>query len=329
MFALGLYRKFKINRPLADEDVKGHVNQQVHIPFQQSELVDDMAFIRLNSTYLEVADVYYKDRGVYALVGWVFFLLTFGGWICFWWSSYIHSFAIGFIIFFNVVLILDMLFCSLFIYKESFSLTHFPIRFNRRKRLIHLFHLNGRVKNYAWDDIYFTIKSSFEGYGGKQWYLCGHILAEDGITIRESFSVSMYDSRRENVVRFWELVRRYMEAPDGVKQAADIAWCFLPVAEKRESFGFGLCVLLVRGRHWLTQLLMLPFAFLQAFTRWFCMHTSKIPRWPDEVEQQCRVETGDKYNYDSNSVDMKRYWRFLFHWRWKEYTSVTGRKWKL
>jgi hypothetical protein len=41
--------------------------------------------------------------------------------------------------------------------KESFAYTHYPMRFNRKTRTVHVFRPNGTVLSVPWDQLYFTL----------------------------------------------------------------------------------------------------------------------------------------------------------------------------
>ena len=36
--------------------------------------------------------------------------------------------------------------------------------------------------------------------------------------------------------------------------------------------------------------------------RWIAMQTSKVPRWPQEIEEACRIEPGDPWVRDATTV---------------------------
>lgn len=331
MFNLGLTKKFKKNLHLDNEDREGYLEKKKRLDINQRDLMDDMSLIKLNSTYMEVVDAYYKERGIFTLVYGGCFLCMLIGLVTICSTIYNKPEYNGTsdYVFFSFVSLPILGVCLFGIFKESFIWTHFPIRFNRERKLVHVFHVNGKVKTYEWDKVFFTIKSIYIGYEGRKWYLCAHILAEDSSTILDTFIVSMYASKEIYVKRFWEYVRRYMEEKDGVKEVADISGWFLPIAKRRESFGFGLRTLMLRWGSWFLIIPFSPFIFIQAIARWFSMCTSKIPHWPVEVEEQCVIADNDPYNFDSHSLDMKWHWRYLLTWRIKELTAVTGKKWKV
>ncbi|WP_413496483.1 DUF6708 domain-containing protein, partial [Morganella psychrotolerans] len=89
--------------------------------------------------------------------------------------------------------------------------THYPIRFNRKTRMVYAFRTDGTIISAPWDTIYFTsglgrFKAPTEGY-----YLSGHILSDDKKTIIDTFCLPESDIYKEDLIPHWEFIRRYME----------------------------------------------------------------------------------------------------------------------
>ncbi len=315
--------KFPINRYLDYEDLGNHLRQGQRIDsISQQELMSDLSVIKLNSTFLEVVDVHYKDRGFISFT--VLFYCTL---VLYFLIDTLFS-LFGFDWFPVTLFIFALLFILFFLKYEFFIYTHYPIRFNRKKQLVHLFRINGQVQTIPWQDIYFTIKREKpDGLSPMMWYLCGHILDKDKITVIDTFTVSMYAPKKIYVMRFWELIRRYMEDKKGVKEVADISSWFLPISEQKEPFGIGFRMLTMRTG-FMGSIILLPVNLAQAFARWLSFKTSKIPQWTPEVEAECIIDKDDPYNFDCHSVDMKWYWRYLLFWRYTESIAVTGKRWK-
>lgn len=314
---------FRVNRYLDNDDlynrlVQGYRRDEI----KQKDLMNDLSIIKLNSTFLEVTDAHYKDRGFVSLVVLFFFVLEFYFLVDMLFLSSIYEW-------FGVTLSLSLLIMTPFFLKfECFIYTHYPIRFNRKKQLVHLFRINGEVQTVPWKDIYFAMRREKpDGLTPNMWYLCGHLLAEDGITVIDTFTVSMYAPKKIYVLRFWELIRRYMEDKNGVKEVADISSWFLPINERKEPFGIGLWMLTMRCG-FIGSIIMLPVNIAHAAARWLTFQTSKIPQWTPEVEALCHISEYDPYNFDCHSVDMKWRWRYLLFWRYKYGIAVTGRRWK-
>jgi hypothetical protein len=184
--------------------------------------------------------------------------------------------------------------------KESFAYTHYPIRLNRKTRMVHVFRTNGTVLSVPWDEVFFCLGPLPQNI----WEIQGHILDKDKITVRETFAFMLAGSgkyeRDHNLPRYWEFVRRYME--DGPATLLDDVKICLPIVDKRESFSFGF-----HRTHF--DVGAIPF-ILQAFIlliylviypgRYIAMRTSKIPQWPQEIEAVNVVEPNDPYFRDAS-----------------------------
>ena len=298
---VGLIFKYPVNRPLAqfEKDLQLKPKEKLKIePFYQ------LSVIRMNSTYLESIDKFYSWKG--ALTGFLLIpIVMFAGFL-----GYIAIDAIpqistsddGRFYFWAIAgvsaLVLPFLYWLVrLLHKESFAWTHYPIRLNRKTRMVYVFRTNGTVLSVPWDEVIFTLG----GAGGsgliQNWDLRGHVLDKDGNTVQESFTFSMVSNNKDDLYQLWEFIRRYMEEgpQDLYKQ---VEFC-MPVSEKRESYFFGLKRLIVnfKGQPFL-QTMMMPFFLLYSIGRVFSMWTSRIPKWPQEAENACRVEPGDPYIKD-------------------------------
>ncbi|EMC8778497.1 hypothetical protein VMZ82_001318 [Providencia rettgeri] len=315
--------RFPIDRFLDSDDLGNHLRQGQRIErMDQQDLTSDLSLIKLNSSFLEVTDVHYKNRGFLA-----FTILFFSILILYFLVNTLFS-PFDFDWFPVTIFSLGLLFMLCFLKIECFIYTHYPIRFNRKKQLVHLFRTNGAVQTIPWKDIYFTLRQEKpDGLSPKEWYLCGHILDADKLRVIDTFTVSMCSPYKEEVLRFWEFVRRYMEDKKGVKEVAEISHWFLPINEQKESLGLGFRMLNMRvGR--IGAILLFPLHILQAPARWLSFQTSKIPQWTSEVEADCQIEDNDPYQFDCHSVDMRWHWRHLLFWRYAESNAVAKNRWK-
>ncbi|MBV4412386.1 hypothetical protein J0B02_06040 [Enterobacteriaceae bacterium YMB-R22] len=303
-----LHLKFTVDRVLSREELANHrgLYQGSRYPYSERELMDNMQLIRMNSTYLETVDVHYRERGAFTFASLLFVGIF----------SYFFLYSL---IFFGIlksdwVLVLISFLIStpviaLFTWggsRECFKYTHYPIRFNRRRQEIHLFRNNGEATTYSWNDIFFTrVLRKPHGFSSNMWYLCGIIFAEDKITVRDMFTVSFYGPEEEYVYRFWELVRRYMEDEEGVREVADGVGWFLPIVKRREPFWLGFRMQMIQ--YGWAAIPMSPCVLLESVGRWVSFRTSKIPQWPEEIEARCEIAPEDPYNFDSSSVDELRW----------------------
>ena len=302
----GLFGPYPIDRPLTAQERERQLVQKQPLDLKES---DDLSVIRFNSTYMEVVDKWFPLRGIFtslslggaALIGYFFvaILLAFvaapdqveGSWF---WSVVLCIIAAPFFWLMWV-----------FFRKDNFLFTHYPIRFNTRGRVVHVFRTNGTVVSVPWESIFFCMVGVRNTAAQpKNWEIQGHLLGDDGITVKETFalpSTGVGDGDRDQLLRYWEFVRRYME--DGA-QAVErhVSWC-LPIARQRERFTDGF-----HRMHSFAAALPLPLMifllliYLSTFPgRWISMRTSKLPEWPLDVESVCTVAPNDPYGRDAST----------------------------
>ena len=304
----GLIGKFKVNRFLTQEEKDHQLHQKRRLaanPHYQ------FCVIKLNSTYLESADKWYGKKGFLNLIA-VVLLLLFG---CFLAPMAIELLLEGFgiipqktsednILAYGSVLtaMLFPMFALLFwlLKKESFAFTHYPTRYNRKTGMVHVFRVDGSILSVPWKDIYFTMAQVDHVH--KYWNIFGHVLAKDGVTVLDSFALSISEIVSPDgllmLQSHWEFIRRYMEdGPESI--SGQVQFC-LPISEQRESFTFGMHRLLANnstnspGSFALT-LASMPLDIVTAPFRYFGIRTSKIPQWPTVIDAECAVEIGDPY----------------------------------
>lgn len=306
----GLVDPFPINRPLETWEFDFRRPQNTRT--RSRPLCQGMV-IRMNSTYLECVDKFYSWKGVATTLA-LSAIVPFGGGSLYMfldeilkWST--HSaqkqLEAGLFLVFLVIVsfIMLRLFVPLFL-KESFGLTHYPIRFNRKTRMVHVFRLDGTVMTEAWDKLLFVPAM----VGNNEWEIHGHRLSEDRKTVLDTFSlpyISAMDDESESplVYSFWEFVRRYMEEPEELPALADQVLYPMEIPNRRESWWGGFTRLLENdGQFWVIGLIALPFTIPVSFGRWFAIHTSRLPKWPAKIEAECAVDPDDPYIRDAKHL---------------------------
>ena len=291
---------YKVNRPLGEDEIRDHLPQKEP---SRSAPWNQLTVIRMNSTFLECMDKMHGGRGTMAGFAIVSAPLVFGLIKAPFWflSTTLNAPAEKFNegLFFTLAsfFILSLL-LALYIFVlrlEFFRYTHYPTRFNRKTRMVHVFRHNGKVLSVPWDKVYFTLAYCVAGY----WEVVGHILSEDGKTVLDTFSLSTRSLRddwnpKTTLYQQWEFVRRYME--NGPQELyRDIPVVF-PIDKKRESFTLGTKRFFANFAHWpLAMIIFSPALLLGSIGRWIALRTCKIPRWPDEVEAESQIEPGDPY----------------------------------
>jgi len=196
------------------------------------------------------------------------------------------------VIAFSLLLIVTIaLLCS-----ESFNYTHYPMRFNRKTRMVHVFlpFKKGRIFTVPWDALFFTCSTKKTDLS---FNIIGHKLSEDGNTILETFMLPCHsDWTCESRYLQWEFVRQYMEGDDRkVAELANMISEVPGVAERRENVyeSYRQARAIFSGQSYVLAFLFSPLTLMATIGRQIAMWTSKKPRWPDEIEATCQVSPDD------------------------------------
>jgi len=307
----GLVSKYPTKRQLTDAELALRLDQKICASLNPHY---QLCVIKLNSTYLESVDKWFGWKGMISAVSIIvicmFSMLYFGlvhvaltreevGAV----SNEDLLVLIG-----AAVMIFPVLGVALWALKrESFSYTHYPMRFNRKTRMIHVFRTNGTVLSISWDKVFFTM-GHLELWN--EWEVRGHVLEPDNTTVSETFALSYIGSlhpshsvnagihslpAKDFVRAHWEFIRRYMEdGPEAVSE--QIQFC-MPVDINRETFRGSIERIFanVAGAPFLIYWMLFPICLVVSLFRLFAMFTSKIPQWPDELEANNRVDPSDPY----------------------------------
>jgi hypothetical protein len=312
----GIIRKYPINRRLTDAEISHQLRQN------QRQNVDphyQLSVIEMNSTYLETVDKWFAWKGyLTAVILTALLTVVLGiGFVAFEAflmgiqgtgmaaknpNSFVWSGVGMFVLFFVPAVAI----CVWLLRKDSFTFTHYPIRFNRKDRMVHVFRTNGTILSAPWDQIFFTL-----GHMGQwnEWEVRGHVLDVDRVTVKETFALSFVDSipappggadqwrgtKEDSVSAHWEFVRRYME--DGPQAVSDQIQFCMPVASKKESAkgSFERMFANMSGAPIIAFIVMCPFLLLFSVGRLIAMRTSKIPVWPREILASSPIPDEDPY----------------------------------
>jgi hypothetical protein len=178
---------------------------------------------------------------------------------------------------------------------DSFTYTHYPIILNRKTRMVHAFKVDGTVLSAQWDKVYFCLAALKRN----AWEIQGHVLADDGETVLDTFSFSpnmMSGHYRDKLKPHWEFIRRYMEEGPAVVSEGEqvlgrgIEFC-LPIAKQREPFWCAF------HRMWASYglLMSLLINVICYPGRYIAMMTSNIPQWPADIAAQNTIPENDPY----------------------------------
>lgn len=291
----GLIQKFKVNRSLTEEERRLRLDQRKRLEIQPEH---QLSVIRMDSTVLELVDLYFAWKGALTTVVVVasFLLVWMIGdmaHVTFTTPGRIDS-DWPYLLPLGLLVLGALLFFGWVCHFECFRYTHYPLRFNRKTRKVHVFRTDATVLTADWDKLFFCLGRCYQQ---RHWTIQGHVLAADGTTVLETFSFpqpAFGEKERELLRHTWEFVRRYMdEGPAPLLAQTPVV---LPIADKREGFRFGW-----HRTHAIWTLLLLPVYVLFYPGRWIAMRTSKIPRWPKEVDAQSGVAADDRCVRDAST----------------------------
>jgi hypothetical protein len=268
----------------------------------------DHTTISINSVFLEAVDKFYPWRGVIALFFVPLFLLAVFGCASMLWTGLAQpteallreplwlrvgvSLLVGGVMFGGTAFFL----AKFVLLGEVFAYTHYPVRLNRRNRMVYVFrsHRSGGVLAVKWDDVFWQLApcDKTPKFGGMvfEHEIRGHVLDADGKTVRDTFSLGR-TSNACGAKAQWEHFRQYMQGGPAQIGPQEL----LPIAHKRESFWFGLWA---AAREWDVNaaLLLLASPLWASFglARTLAMLTCRRPRWPADVEAACALPEAEK-----------------------------------
>lgn len=278
------------------------------------------SLIRFNSTFLEMIDRRFRQRGmVLTCLAMLAVLVFLAAWV----YLVVDSVASrdgaappgfdGFFVFVTVVLAAGVgVVTWLVLAKDFFTFTHYPIRFDRRTRMVHAFFgaREGGVASVPWDEAFFHVGRTGGADSGGEGGLCDircHVVDADG-AIRRTFAVGHYFDEEAKVLAEWEFIRRYMEdGPEGVFEEPRVdpavygASLVVPtrridlsvVPSLRNCYDW---VVMAMPQAWFgARLWLMPLYGPLALCRWSVMSSCRAPTWPRSVDPGAAPEPADPH----------------------------------
>jgi hypothetical protein len=246
--------------------------------------------IHLDATRLEYLDRFFLLRG-WALLGGGFlalFCVTLGALGIYGFLQSSHGEVEP--VFWGIVIVAlmfglpSLVVLKLFVLKDVFRYTHYPVRFNRANRTVYVF--TGGAKGYVevpFDEAFFFIHEdgSSAANNARSYDLRMHIL-RDGTVIHTVAIGSDGGGSPGIVLAHWEMIRRFMD--EGIA-----ALPFPPLgifASSRVSVKNALVVPFAALPGVLSWILS-PFLIVIGLCRYIALATSRRPIWPSSVDAAC------------------------------------------
>lgn len=298
----GWYNPFEVGRLLSNDERKAKLYRR-----SQAGVIPDPygGLVSFNSTYMEFVDRRDRLRGMFGttFVGiFVIAVLIGGGGLIF----YLLNMKVNNIspwLFFGAPAMMALLLVAFAwlswkyqFAKDVFTYTRYPIRFNRKNRMVYIFCGEGeKIKTVSWEDVFWHI-----GRGYQDNFLIdlrGHILDLD--EVKYTFSVGHYtdDSQREKLYALWEFIVRYMDnSPEEVfedpldryidhSKSKSLKNCYITVFSS-------MWLPAIYFRYWIF-MIFYPIVYMLTIGRWLTLKSCMDPVWPDYVVEQCGIEEDD------------------------------------
>ena len=245
---------------------------------------------KFNSTYVEFVGRQFRLRGSFGIMlAFICSMLSLVGAVCapIFILARTHEIFYAILFMSFIFLIASVLFWWLGPRFDFFSHTYYPIRFNRRTRMIYVYRdsRNGGMLSVPWEAGFFHV-----GKGLRNKYLLDlrcHVL--DGDVVTDTFAVGTYFDDEKIIRNLWAFICKYMdEGPDAVRprylmMSAKPTWknCYIFVAGSMRFYSST------------KRFLFTPILLLFAGFRWLVMVTCRPPVWPQAIEDACRIDEND------------------------------------
>jgi len=303
----------KLKRPLTDEEKA----RQLNVSESQNVTPDDhFSVFDLNDVFLETTDASFHSRGVLSWGGLA--VVFMGGLIAYGAAQNLATtpehvgstelavgrFFMGFFVLGGLAIVLTGLWM---LSQEMFTWTRRPVRFNRKSRMIYAFRGVGtkKVISVPWDKAFFFVQEGRDSLTRAYTYNIRCHVLDDAHMVTQSFSVgnpvvSMYRSDTEPgqtgaacIKGEFEYIRQYMEKglsglpqPELVPSAVSFGssmqlWLHSRKALRKEGNALASTI----------AAMMIPLAFFYGTLNYIGRRTSREPRWPADVDDDCRIQT--------------------------------------
>lgn len=334
----------QIGKNIDELDYKLRLPQNKKFNVQPLELHSTIQF---NSTYIELVDKVYHERGYFTIFGLWFVFTPILILIFLFVKAYIVELSeIGFglinLLYFIVMIgmFIPVLYLTyrLSLKIDTFTYTHFPIRFNRKNKMVYVFAKDGIVSKYHWDDLYVAIMVSkeFKNKPRKNTYDVRLNVLDENKVITHAFALpycqeSYLDEEKLMYKGLWEYVRRYME--EGVKDSYAQVEQLIPIAHQRETLWLSIkmawhsfnrydYVIFKKNQEGIyindheeqrklkviaptIQGLFFSFVMMYIIGRYTIAKLAKRPIWPDWVEAECQIDANDVYDLENHPKPKK------------------------
>lgn len=286
----GFTVNYRVNRELTEQEKQEGLAREP----QGIEPNDNLSLVQFNSTYIELVGRAFKLRGAsptyLTSIAAVFFIC---GAVAVFFELNVLTNPGALIIALPISIIAcvpPFLFWWFFLRKEFFAYTYYPVRFNRKNRMIYVYRHKalGGLLRVPWDSVYFHV-----GHGRNVDALRdvrGEVM--EGDTIKDAFAAGNFIADNRNIVQLWEFIRQYMdEGPEDLSKKTQIDVSVAPTWKNAYIMSAARSGILNDT----LRAIFMPLIGLTTITRYLVMKSCKTPVWPDDIEAACAIDPDDPY----------------------------------
>ncbi|MDI6002359.1 DUF6708 domain-containing protein [Cobetia marina] len=313
--------RFPLDRNLTTYEKNNELDKQEKINVKKN---DYLTVVEIGKTHMELVDRWYAQRG-----GVIFFALSLMLVPLLFLLSIFPVMVLGdnprdsiYFCLFVLILSPPIIACIYGLSLEAFKKTYYPIRLDRRNRLVHAMLPRGEIISVKWDDLFIFIKNNHIPLMGNGWYeIRAHVLSEDKTTVLKTFTLGYPPwASKEDALSLWEFIRGYMAKGNEYQECIEKVKLCMPIKDKREPIRF--CIF--RGMSWFynaptAQLLLSPVLAVFIWCRVIAVYTSKIPKWPIDIEEYNDNIKGEELKNSNNNIKLKSR-----DWLWPQFCFYIG-----
>ncbi|WP_108448102.1 DUF6708 domain-containing protein [Halomonas sp. BN3-1] len=290
----GKFHAFPVSRKLRQEEIDSKIENYCGNDTSAKDLI---SVIKINNCYMEMVDRWYAHKGEAVFAGFISMMIAGLGFGVMGTTTFLAG-DWPFFIFVTLLCAGPAALGWVLFRLEAFQLTHYPVRLNRKNRMVYAILPRGDMVKVKWDNLFVYLAENKIAWFPKPFYeIRAHVLSDDRENVLKTFSLGYPTwGEKELTLGKWEFVRRYMEDSDGYEKNSELIELCMPLDGVKESLSF--CIIRGMGPlsgSFLGQLFLSPIYVLGVWGRMVAIYTSKIPRWPEDIEAKCHVSKDDPY----------------------------------
>lgn len=291
---------FKVERDLTREECDGELRHDASV---ENSADDAISLVRFNSVFIEYVDRTFKIKGMIAtLVSLTLSCVTvFGVFALIVKASEMRggladsAFSVSSVALAGAGMIALIWF--VYLHKDMFSYTHYPVRFNRITRKIYFFRHNGPggVVAVPWGSPFAFFHIGRGGQDPNLRDLRCHLLDRNR-QVQQTFTIGHFWDHDQDIREQWTLICRYMQ--EGPETCFDdpldrvITLSTLPTFRNHWML---VCLMMGTNLFPFRHNLLFPFYAALTLSRWLTFKTCKAPVFPPEIEAECVIAPDDPY----------------------------------